>query len=83
MRWGFRGAAQQLINIGHADKYLHVGASAFTPSECEQVKQWVREVGSLLLISDHAPAGEAAVLTSQVARIPGRDFILAWIGRQR
>ncbi len=34
--------------------------SAFTDEECDRVAEWVREGGSLFLISDHAPAGEAA-----------------------
>jgi hypothetical protein len=57
---GFRGSAQQLVNLIHADKHLHIRASAFTAGECNAVREWVRAGGSLLLISDHAPAGEAA-----------------------
>jgi hypothetical protein len=34
--------------------------SAFTDAECDAVREWVRDGGSLLLISDHAPAGAAA-----------------------
>jgi hypothetical protein len=33
---------------------------AFTESECDAVRDWVREGGNLLLIADHAPAGGAA-----------------------
>jgi hypothetical protein len=33
---------------------------AFTESECDAVRDWVRDGGSLLLIADHAPAGGAA-----------------------
>lgn len=34
--------------------------AAFTDEECDAVRDWVREGGSLLLISDHAPFGGAA-----------------------
>ncbi len=34
--------------------------SAFTDEECEIVRNWVWEGGSLLLITDHAPTGSAA-----------------------
>jgi hypothetical protein len=33
---------------------------AFTESECDVVRDWVRDGGSLLLIADHAPFGLAA-----------------------
>jgi hypothetical protein len=34
--------------------------SAFTQHECDVVRDWVRDGGSLLLIADHAPFGHAA-----------------------
>jgi hypothetical protein len=34
--------------------------SAFTEAECDAVRDWVREGGSMLLITDHAPFGSAA-----------------------
>lgn len=34
--------------------------SAFTEHECDVVRDWVREGGSLLLIADHAPFGNAS-----------------------
>jgi hypothetical protein len=34
--------------------------SAFTEAECNAVREWVQEGGSLLLITDHAPFGSAA-----------------------
>jgi hypothetical protein len=34
-------------------------ASAFRGSECDAVRDWVKEGGSLLLIADHAPFGSA------------------------
>lgn len=36
------------------------GAPAFTDQECDAVRDWVRDGGSLLFISDHAPFGGAA-----------------------
>jgi hypothetical protein len=33
---------------------------AFTPQECDTVREWVRAGGALLLIADHAPFGSAA-----------------------
>jgi len=33
---------------------------AFTQLECDNVRDWVRNGGALLLIADHAPAGAAA-----------------------
>lgn len=35
-------------------------APAFTEEECDAVRDWVREGGSLLLLADHAPFGSAA-----------------------
>jgi len=37
---------------------------AFTDAECDAVREWVREGGSLLLISDHAPFGSATEILS-------------------
>jgi len=36
------------------------GYPAFKDDECETIKEWVSNGGSLLLIADHAPYGEAA-----------------------
>jgi hypothetical protein len=33
---------------------------AFTDAECDAVRDWIKDGGSLLLISDHAPMGSAA-----------------------
>ena len=38
---------------------------AFTPEECDAVREWVRGGGALLLIADHAPAGDAAAILSE------------------
>jgi hypothetical protein len=39
--------------------------SAFTNDECEIVRDWVRDGGALLLISDHPPMGSAAAELSR------------------
>jgi hypothetical protein len=39
--------------------------SAFTPSECDEVRDWVRAGGSLLLIADHVPFGDAAAILAR------------------
>lgn len=36
------------------------GQTAFTDKECDALRDWVRQGGSLLLIADHAPYGAAA-----------------------
>src|SRR5262245_25676265 len=37
-----------------------ISKPAFTDHECDVLVEWVREGGSLLLIADHAPYGNAA-----------------------
>ena len=37
-----------------------ISGPAFTEHECDVVRDWVRDGGSLLLIADHAPFGSAA-----------------------
>lgn len=51
--------------------------SAFTDAECDAVRDWVREGGSLLLIADHAPFGAtAAALSSRFGVEMGKGY--AW-----
>ncbi len=53
------------------------GNPAFTEQECDAVREWVREGGSLLLIADHEPAGAAAQVLAQrfgVHMSEGRAF---------
>ncbi|MGA2260847.1 MAG: DUF4350 domain-containing protein, partial [Acidobacteriota bacterium] len=57
---GLRGTIQQLLNIAHLEGKIDLTRSAFSQSECDAVQEWVKRGGSLLLISDHAPAGAAA-----------------------
>lgn len=42
-----------------------VSKSAFTERECDVLRDWVRDGGSLLLIADHAPFGNAAEILGQ------------------
>src|SRR5262245_31032398 len=51
---------------GAAEGESAVAQSAFMSSECDVVREWVRSGGSLLLIADHAPFGDAA------SRLAGR-----------
>src|SRR5262245_47044403 len=39
--------------------------AAFTEAECDAVRDWVRDGGSLLFIADHAPIGEANEILSR------------------
>jgi hypothetical protein len=47
--------------LGDEDMAAKAAAKpAFTRSECDAVRDWVREGGALLLIADHAPMGASA-----------------------
>jgi hypothetical protein len=51
--------------------------SAFTPAECDAVRDWVRGGGSLMLIADHAPWGDASVdLARRFDVEMGRGFVM-------
>jgi hypothetical protein len=48
---------------------------AFSAAECDDVRDWVRAGGALLLIADHAPFGDsAAVLAQRFGVDMGRGF---------
>jgi hypothetical protein len=50
---------------------------AFTPVECDAVRDWVRGGGSLLFIADHAPFGDAAVILAQRFGVEmGRGYVM-------
>lgn len=57
---GVRGVAQQVANFFRLEGKVDFGASAFGEDECLAARDWVRDGGALLLIADHAPAGQAA-----------------------
>ena len=63
---GWRGSLQQFVNILHGDRHIHIAGPAFTAAECQAVRDWVRGGGSLLLISDHAPTGDAAAPLAEI-----------------
>lgn len=49
-----------IANARSADAIDTASGSAFTDRECDAVRDWVRAGGSLLLIADHTPFGDAA-----------------------
>jgi hypothetical protein len=57
---GSKGVLVMLANLMGWHSALQWDLAAFTPEECDAVRDWVAEGGSLLLISDHAPTGKAA-----------------------
>jgi hypothetical protein len=46
-----------IANALSANAQSNPGLPAFTEEECDAVRDWVLQGGSLLLISDHAPSG--------------------------
>ena len=46
--------------VGRLQKDNNNSTPAFTKPECDAVYEWVRRGGSLFLIADHAPMGDAA-----------------------
>jgi hypothetical protein len=57
---GLRGALQHAANLLRLEGRVHLGGDAFSEGERRAVRDWVEAGGSLLLIADHAPAGESA-----------------------
>ena len=57
-----KGDILVIANALGADGMGQPGAAnpAFTDAECAAVRDWIKDGGSLLLISDHAPMGAAA-----------------------
>lgn len=61
---------------GAAEGENAVAQPAFMSSECDVVREWVRGGGSLLLIADHAPFGDAASrLASRFGVTMGKGFV--------
>lgn len=58
------GACDVLV-IANARGAGRPADAAFTDAECDAVRDWVHAGGSLLLITDHAPFGGAAVSLAQ------------------
>ncbi len=57
-----KGDILVIANALGAESMGEEGAAnpAFTDAECDAVRDWVKDGGSLLLITDHAPMGSAA-----------------------
>lgn len=54
------------LNKLNVERWFKPVYSAFTDYEISQVKEWVRDGGSLFLIADHMPLGGAAVDLAEV-----------------
>lgn len=52
--------SRAVANVLRLESRVHITGRAFSDAECDAVRDWVRDGGSLLLMADHAPAGEAA-----------------------
>ena len=62
---GLRGVLAMLADLVGFHRALGADVAAFTPEECDAVRDWVAAGGSLLLIADHAPMGKAAQALAQ------------------
>jgi hypothetical protein len=56
---GSRGLVQQIGNVLGLEGRINLVQTAFTDEEILVITRWVSSGGSLLLIADHAPAGQA------------------------
>jgi len=62
--------------VGAPKDGQHMGP-AFSPEECDAVHDWVRGGGSLMLIADHAPWGDASEILPQRFGVEmGRGFVM-------
>jgi hypothetical protein len=50
----------RILVIANASTVNTTEQSAFTPAECDAVEEWVKDGGSLLLVTDHEPFGSAS-----------------------
>jgi hypothetical protein len=57
---GWRGALQLAFGSGRLERVMRLTDSALSAREIVETEAWVRSGGSLLLVADHTPAGEAA-----------------------
>jgi hypothetical protein len=72
---GFKGVLQHTLNLARLERFLRLPASPFSDDEISEVEAWVRRGGALLLVADHAPAGEAA---GRLARAFGVEMTNMW-----
>jgi hypothetical protein len=62
--------------IGQLENDNNNSTPAFTKPECDAVYEWVRRGGSLFLIADHAPMGDAAApLSKRFGVTLGNGFV--------
>ena len=68
---------QDIYNaIGQLENCNNNSSPAFTKPECDAVYDWVKRGGSLFLIADHAPMGEAAApLAERFGVTLGNGFV--------
>ena len=65
----------RVLVVANARSESGSAAGGFTEPECDAVQEWVRAGGALLLVADHAPAGEAAdLLARHFGVLMGRGF---------
>lgn len=57
---GMKGLVQHGANLARLERYVDLDLQAFARKEVQALEAWVRRGGALLLVADHAPAGEAA-----------------------
>lgn len=62
-----------ILVISNAKGKEHKYDPAFTTKECDEVEQWVRNGGNLLLIADHYPIGSATRILSERFGVAMRD----------
>lgn len=74
---GLKGVDVLVIsNAAARDATDDSSAQAFTDAECDVVRDWVRDGGSLLLIADHTPFGSAAEgLAGRFGITVGKGFV--------
>lgn len=54
-----------VLVVSNARSEAGSAPAAFTEPECDALQEWVRAGGALLLVADHAPAGDAAELLAR------------------
>ncbi|MGH8629507.1 MAG: hypothetical protein ACREU7_01910, partial [Burkholderiales bacterium] len=74
---GFEGVGVLIVANAAAPNATAQGSGpAFSEAECDAVRDWVRQGGSLLLIADHAPYGRAEALAARFGVEMGKGFVL-------
>ncbi len=71
---GFSGVVQQALNILGLERYLELTSRPFEDWEIAAIEGWVRDGGGLLLVADHAPAGEAAATLASAFGVEMRNW---------